>query len=371
MRWLRSPCPDEGTLRPVLDHRESASLREHITHCRRCQEHLAELAANAGLVTQLLPALDHATTPPPLPLVMDSRRKEVPMGRLRVTFMSLSTLLVIALIAWLVPVGALADQVFQRFRIQQFAAITIPAETIRAFHDMGVIPAEQRDTFLSELEQVVNVTTDQREPQVREVQSLDEVTAHLGRTPLVPTKLPETLVGQPVQYFVAEEVYREATIDVAAAQQALRELGLQFASLPDPNVHPTLLIAITVPASAAQVWQVETGHGLLIAELESPTLELPAEIDPELLREDLLMVPGLPPDVVAQVRAVRDWRQTLIIPLPEGATSRQVSLRGTNGLFIESPDMVAVLWQERGILHVVSGQAIDSDQVLAVARSLR
>ncbi|MDW8058739.1 MAG: hypothetical protein RMK01_01545 [Thermomicrobium sp.] len=368
MTWPVRRCPSTGTLRCFVDDPTDSALREHLAGCPRCRRRLDELRDDARFVAIALESLESGQ---PHRVVAGRYRKEPAMPRLRLAASLVTATLVLALVVWLAPVGALADQLVQRFRIQQFAAVTIPAETLRTLSaQFDGVTAEQRAAFHQELEQAFQVTPQAGAAGIREVDSLDAVAAHLGRSPLVPATLPETFASVPPRYLVGDPQQRTLTIDVARAQQALDRLGLQFASLPDPSVTPTVTVGLTIPASAAQVWRTSDDRALVVAELESPALELPPEIDPELLREDLLMLPGLPPDVVAQIRAVRDWRETLVIPLPENATSRTVSLRGTSGLLIESPEGAAVLWQERGILHVVGGNA-SADQVLTVARSLR
>jgi len=369
MKWRRRGCPSIGTLRRFIDEPDDPATRQHLATCLRCRERVEELRSNALFVAQVLASLE-ADRPADVVVPHPSRRERT-MPRLRVVSSLLAATLAVALVVWLAPLGALADQLVQRFRIQQFAAITIPADTIRTLSEQfGTVPESDRTALHERLSQAFQFSPPDQSEGIREVESLDDVAAHLGRTPLVPSAVPEAFASVQPRYLVGDARHHEVTIDVAQAQQALSQLGLQFASLPDPAVTPTVTVGLTVPASAAQVWQVGDQQALVVAELESPTLELPPEIDPELLREDLLMLPGLPPDVVAQIRAVRDWRETLIIPLPENATSRTVSLRGTSGLLIESPDGTAVLWQERGILHVVGGN-LGADETLAVARSLR
>ncbi len=369
MRLWPRKCPSEGRLRYYLETRDDPNIRLHVDTCVACQNRLARLREHADFAVRALAALESA--PSALLVVSSQRGKESTMRRFRIPALAFAITTTIALLVWVAPVGALAEQLVQRFRVQQFAAITIPAGTVEALGaQLQAIPEENRAAFREQFAQALQVTPKEPTEGVREVASLEEAATHLGRTPLVPDKLPAAYSEISPRYLVGDERRTEATIDVARVQQALTALGLRFASLPDPTVTPTVTVAVAIPASAAQVWQTNDAHALVIAELESPVLELPAEIDPELLREDLLMLPGLPPDVVAQIRAVRDWRQTLIIPLPEEATSRSISLRGTTGLLIESPDGVAVLWQERGILHVVSGH-LSADEAVGVARSLR
>ncbi len=368
MTWPFRRCPPIGRLRWLLDEPAETELRQHVESCPRCQQRLEELRHNAWLVSQAMAALEHRRE---LPMPDRIARKESTMPRLRIAASLVAATVTLALVLAFAPLGALADQLVQRFRVQQFAAITIPADTLRSLSEqLQAIPEERRAAAYEQFIQAFDVSQPADGEKVREVESLEAAAQHLGRTPLTPDQVPEFFAAVQPRYVVGDAQVHEMTIDVARTREALSQLGLQFASLPDPATTPTVTVRVTVPASAAQVWRAGEDQLLVVAELESPTLELPAEIDPELLREDLLMLPGLPPDVVAQIRAIRDWRQTLIIPVPEGATSRTVSLRGTNGLLIEAPEGAAVLWQERGVLHIVGG-SVSAEQALAVARSLR
>ncbi len=368
MRWSFRRCPPEGALRRSLDQPADVTLRQHVEICPRCQQRLEELRQNAWLVSQAMAALEHSRE---LPVPDRIVRKESTMPRLRLAASLVAATVTLALVLAFVPLGALADQLVQRFRVQQFAAITIPADTLRNVSEqLQAIPEERRAAAYKQFMQAFDVSQPVDGEKAREVGSLEAVAQHLGRPPLVPARVPEAFSAVEPRYLVADAGEFQMTVDVARTRAALDQLGLRFASLPDPATTPTVTVRLTVPASAAQVWRAGDEQVLVVAELESPTLELPAEIDPELLREDLLMLPGLPPDVVAQIRAIRDWRQTLIIPVPEGATSRTVSLRGTNGLLIEAPEGAAVLWQERGVLHIVGG-SVSAEHALAVARSLR
>jgi anti-sigma factor RsiW len=72
---------------------------------------------------------------------------------------------------------------------------------------------------------------------------------------------------------------------------------------------------------------------------------------------------------VAQLRAIDDWENTLIIPIPEGAESDDVTVNGEPGLLIEHDLGTAVLWEEDGILYAVVGQ-VSADEVQDIADSM-
>jgi hypothetical protein len=69
------------------------------------------------------------------------------------------------------------------------------------------------------------------------------------------------------------------------------------------------------------------------------------------------------------LRGIDDWENTLIIPIPEGAESDDVTINGEPGLLIEHALFAAVLWEDGGTLHAVIGQ-VDGDTVEDIADSM-
>lgn len=44
-------------------------------------------------------------------------------------------------------------------------------------------------------------------------------------------------------------------------------------------------------------------------------------------------MPGLPPDLVRQLKSIEDWRNTVVVPVVNGK-SREVTVQGEKGLLI-------------------------------------
>ena len=99
-----------------------------------------------------------------------------------------------------------------------------------------------------------------------------------------------------------------------------------------------------------------------------PALKLPDELDVNAFRAAL---PGLPADTVAQLKAVKDWERTLIIPVPEDATTKNVSIKGNAGILIVDAQGRGslVIWQQGGMMFAVGGTLSEVD-LMAVANGL-
>ena len=84
-----------------------------------------------------------------------------------------------------------------------------------------------------------------------------------------------------------------------------------------------------------------------------------------------MALPGLPQDTVAQLQNVKDWDRTLIIPVPEDATTKNVTINGNAGLLILDGQGRGslLLWQANGNLYAVGGTLSEADVTL-VAQGL-
>src|SRR5262245_33776456 len=160
-------CADEGQLRAYLDgevtEAEGAAIAAHLGDCAACDRRLRSLSGDALAAATALAAWlpVPAADPAPLP---DERRasaalarfqatiqegardsevasrgwfdqmkeqmtqmlKRLTAPRLRPVVSALAVVAILALAITLTPVGSLADQLTKTFRVQQFAAGTIP-----------------------------------------------------------------------------------------------------------------------------------------------------------------------------------------------------------------------------------------------------
>jgi hypothetical protein len=85
----------------------------------------------------------------------------------------------------------------------------------------------------------------------------------------------------------------------------------------------------------------------------------------------LLALPGFPPDLASQIRAIGDPATTLPVPVPTGQESHQVDINGASGLFVGDSTGLGsgVVWTRDGILYATVGTMTESE-VTGMARSV-
>jgi hypothetical protein len=262
-----------------------------------------------------------------------------------------------------------ADDLLAVFRVQQFAAVTIDVGMIPGLSSLGMTSASGIS-----LPPIVP-------PTVQEV-TLSEAAGGVDFPIRQPQYLPGSLSGQS-RVLLSSPVVYTYTVNLTEARQALQAVGGQSIQLPQGLEGATLTAQMpgaiaTLYGTAAALGEgaiapasgASSGDYLALVETRGPTLEMPDTVDVETLRDDLLMLPTLPADLVRQVRAVRDWRHTLVIPVPSG-THKDVTVSGVPGLLISASDHTnTLLWQKDGVVYALCG-SISESEMMRVANSLR
>jgi hypothetical protein len=210
-------------------------------------------------------------------------------------------------------------------------------------------------------------------PTVQPLSNATAAAAQSGLPVLMPASLPNGVVG-PVSFGVVSHATGSLTLDAERLRASAAKNGVRVNPMPAKlngsklivNGGPALLEAWGLSAGANQN-QVPT---LVILQTRVPTVDSTGATAAE-LEAYLLSQPGVPPDIAAQIRAIKDPSSTLPIPIPKGlATTEPVQINGVpGGLLIKAVLGAGVVWQKNGVIYAVGGQ-LTPDQVLAIATSL-
>ena len=397
-------CPEEGRLRAYLDGELAGAEREavsrHLDGCAECAGRAEALGETAGAVGGVLAAVrpramgEADATDARVALARFESRRRAGEGRQdrparspvawfaaprrRPAAAVLAAAVILALVVGLAPVRLLAQQLSTIFRVQQFAAVTVPVPGMNGVPSPESLTDADQAQLVTMLSALGRLETQATPQNVREVASLDKAREHYGATlrALPDNKLPQGFAGKPVRYAVSDPISAQYTLYTAVAKQYA---GMASASAPQgpdlagllPDV-PELTFRLDVPAAVAMAYGDET-RCFGVVQLASPTLTIPSEIDVVAARAVLLSMPGLPEDTVAQLKGIKDedLDKTLIIPVPEDAKTEQVTIDGNAGILIADGQGrgVVVIWQDNGTLYAVGGN-LSRDEILDIARDI-
>ncbi len=358
--------PTEGVLRRLVDEPAGVSDpdRSHVAGCATCLAGLESARADARAAAVAFdtgaPAVDvdaawarftAAVAVPvrPAPAPAPARRRTWVPALRRPAVAALGAVVVLS------GAGvAAANDWLPVFRTEQVEAVALDSTDLVSLPDLS--------TF-GELE----VTGEVEPSEVSDAATAEERT---GLTVPEVADLPVGVSGDPT-HLVVEPVSAVFTFSAEEAARAAAASGEDL-PVPPPGLDGSRVRLQAGPAVAA-VWTQRSGLPVLaVGRAVAPTADSDG-VPFETVRDYLLSLPGLSPEVADQLRAFSADEATLPLPVPaDMVTTSTAEVDGEEATVLESRDgaMAGVVWVRDGVITGVAG-AVSTDEVLAVARGLR
>ncbi|SFK98736.1 hypothetical protein [Geodermatophilus ruber] len=356
--------PDEGVLRRLLD--EPAGVadadRRHVADCQVCLTGLAAAhadAAAAGTALRAVPAgdVDLAAAWRRLSATLPAadRERAPAAARRRGARLRRPAIATLAFLVVLTGAGvAAANDWLPIFRTERIAPVSVTTSDLVALPDLtGYGDVEL--TGAGEPQQVADAAA------AREATGLD--VPQVG-------PLPRGVSGDPT-YQVVGELSGVFTFSADKAAQAAAAAGEALPPVP-AGLDGSQVRLVAGPGLAA-VWSQEGGMPTLVVGRAVAPRAFSSGVPFETLRDYLLALPGLPPNVADQLRSFTGDGTTLPLPVPaDQVRTSSADVGGRPATVLEARDrsFAGVVWVDDGVVTAVAG-ALGADEVLSVARELR
>ncbi len=366
--------PTDGALRRALDEPASMSDadREHVLTCPRCQSGISDAADDR----------DHASAALALDDAHDETSLEQQWGRLSDAVASQSpattgdisahprhrrlhrATVLTAAGAVLVIGGATAAAAgdwLQVFRTESVAPVSVPLSMsdvtdLSAMTGLSDLSAYGHWQYLSS-------------PQLQPVPSANAAQQRTGLTLAPVPDLPTGVTGSPT-YQVVEQQSAVFTFSSNKARQAVTRAGASLPALPEAL--DGAVLRLRAGPAVVRLWDQGSGiPTLVIAEIGAPVAES-SGVPLAVFRDTLLSLPGIPPALADQLRAVTSDGTTLPIPVPRDQfTTSATDVGGTAATLLQSKDgtLCGVVWVANGVVRIVAGP-LSASEVVSVANEL-
>ncbi|HEY8736159.1 MAG TPA: hypothetical protein VIO62_03845 [Candidatus Dormibacteraeota bacterium] len=364
----------EGTLRRMYDEPLALAAvdQAHYDRCPECGAGFERIATQARSVEALL-ALPPFETQPRQALVrlrarIQREESERPV-RWHERWMPGSP-------AWRRIAAPVAVVLVAAVLLVGFTASGVIPSLLKVFEPHSFAPVSVSPTGLGSAGTLLDygpVTWTPGPPKAEPVADASTARARSGLPVLLPAILPSGVSG-PVSYGVISHSTGSLAFDAARLRASALSQGVRVAPMPAAIDHS--IIYVNGGPALVELWGATasgatggTAPTLVIAQTRTPTVESTGASTKQ-LEDYLLSQPGVPPELAAQIRAIKDPSTTLPIPIPAGlATTRPVSINGVQGLLIDAGIAAGVVWESKGVIYAVGGQ-LTPDQVIALASSL-
>jgi hypothetical protein len=183
-------------------------------------------------------------------------------------------------------------------------------------------------------------------------------------------QLPAGVSGDP-SYQVIGQVSAVFTFSAQKAAAAAAAAGKPLP--PVPAGLDGSGVRLVAGPGVAEVWGQSNGFPTLVVGRAVAPTAFSNGAPFATLRDYLLSLPGVSPELAEQLRSFSGDGTTLPLPVPaDQVTSSPAAVNGHPATVLVTRDqgMAAVVWVDKGVLTAVAG-AVGADEVLAVARDLR
>jgi len=375
----------------MLDDRRAGQVRAHLETCPRCADLARHLQERNHRIEVWMGSTDPSLAAPPVEAArarhrfdeFARRRKDKVMlknlfaRRYRAAWTAVSVLVALAIAFSFAPVRALAGDLLGLFRVQRIQFLEInPAQ---------LSDSESLEAAAQKLEGVLQdqVTFEMEgEPEI-----VDEATARSALS----IRLPAALDGEP-RIALRPAMSASMQIDLERIRLLLSELDYKGIELPDSIDGADVSIAFGQTAIAAygacdpgaSEWgetvgaSDDAGGCTVFAQMPSPSVSAPSELDVDQLGQAYLQLLGLSAQEAAQFSERVDWATTLVVPVPSYASLSyaDVKVDGVVGTLIRSPrgsnsrNEYLLTWVKNDIVYALHSVGTVSDAV-RIAESLQ
>ncbi|HBE28344.1 MAG TPA: hypothetical protein DDW25_05575 [Ktedonobacter sp.] len=389
MNELRQPehndnCLDQSILiarrDDELSAEEAANVEQHLATCGDCAADERLITSGGSQVYTLLSALDPkpGTVPDPIAALakLNARLKEtkpstkssrglqaVPTKKkssliwrqLRRNWVAAVAAAILLALLILPNASAIADQFLSLFRVQQFQPVSIDPRDFASHPLPGIQDFGTWQVSPNSLKTQNNLTKAQAQ--------------HLLTFPIAqPGNLPQGLRNNP-EFAVLKGGLLTFTFSSAKAHAYLVRYGHGNMTIPANLDGARFTVSVT---SGVEMSFSSSDKYFIVLEVPSPTIRATGSASLNELRDFMLSLPNLPPQLVTQLRQIDLNSGTIPIPVPPQITAQHISIHGAAGLLLadNTPIGGAVVWQTHGMIYALGGNYGNASQLLTTANSL-
>jgi anti-sigma factor RsiW len=392
---------NDGQLRAYLDVETGEDEKRHLAECPQCRARLEAMAQQVSMVRQRLSFLSSKSEelqPSSFQALASlksrmNKKKEISLmnifstRRFHAAAASLVVIMFLAIILGVPQFRAWAGEFLGLFRVQQVTALPIDTTTLSQLSGNSALGSQIANLIST------SVTLTQKPGDSQTAADASQASQMAGFTVRLPTSqtTTPTLSVQPGMAF-------QFVVDEQRVQELLNEAGRSDLVLPSSLNGATIKVTIPTGVSASYgdcptpgntaTLGLNNGSGsnigatkqypncIVLAEIPSPTVLTPPNVDLTQLAEIALQFTGMTAQQAQSFAQTVNWTSTLVIPIPvNAATYQQVSVDGVNGILISrAPDdapQYALVWVKDGIIYAVGGLGTDTNTAMDMANSLK
>jgi hypothetical protein len=367
-------CPGDNVLQAYIDGELEIGTRKnletHLENCVECKNLLAVLKENDDFVFTKLEGyrqhFEEVNVPwssQPMERNHNINIKEKGVFSYMLKYKKFVAVACAALVitagVTIQPVKAAIESALSIFRVENVKGVNVTLADIQDIQNK--LASGQGDINLDKMGSIKMEGGHKKVASKEEVRNLSDV----------PVAFPAVFNNETPKVSIVEPASVDFTLNVKNVNQTMKAFGANKV-LPDKLDGKTFNVSF---ASQVTMKYTINNKSITIMQTKTPEIKVPSDVNVDEVYNAVVDMPILPKDLQAQLRSIKDWKNTLYIPVVE-SEMKEVDINGVKGYMSlskgnsENSTEAFVIWFDKGIYRAVSGN-IDSNEALNIARSMK
>lgn len=371
-------CPGTDIMQAYIDCELELAMRKdvesHVSSCSKCLEILDRLKENDnfafGRMNNYKEFWQNYNFQPSDRAVSKRISKDLPakkkgewgfMKKYKKVISAACAALVITTCVAVQPVRSAIASTLSIFRVENVKGLSVSIDDIRDIQ--AKIAGHEEEIDMDKLGKIKSSGGKTREITADEAAELSDLKV----------MFPSALADKTPRITTVEAESMEFTLNVENANRMLELFGGKEL-LPSGVDGKTFIM--NFPRQVNLSYRMEDEKSRInIMQTKAPEIIVPDGIDVDEIYNSMVELPLLPDDLQQKLKSIKDWKNTLYIPVVEGETE-EVDVNGVKG-YLRSSEKAgkgnvysSLTWFSDGTIYMVSGN-VDRDEIINTAESMR
>lgn len=367
-------CPENDVLQAYIDGELEIGIRKnienHLADCDKCKNKLSVLRENDDFVFAKLKNyrkhFEECNVPSSAQLGVKGRNIKSNnkgafnyMSKYKKIAAAACAVLVVTACITIQPVKAAIANALSIFRAENVKGINITLEDMQEIQRH--LSSGQGEINLDKMGSIKVQGGQKRTSSKEDVKNLTDINV----------TFPSALDHVIPNVNVVEPATIDFTLNVKNVNQIMKSYGATKL-LPDNIDGKTFKIDF---ASQVTINYRINDKSIIIMQTKIPEISVPEGVNVDEVYNAVVEMPIIPKNLQSQLKSIKDWKNTLYIPVVESEIT-EVDINGEKGYMSidkgnsENIPESFVIWFDKGVYRAVSGR-VDSNEILNIARSMK
>lgn len=365
-------CPDIGVLQAYVDCELDLEVRKevesHISQCKACEAKYLELKENDDFVFDKMKVykqyFEDSVMKPENTYKEEGIADENKNIKRGVSYYMIKykkiaaiacTAAVVATCITVQPVRGAISNVLSIFRVQNVKGLKISLDDLESIQRK--LQRGEKDINIENMVKIKSTGGEKSKILVEEAKKIKNFEV----------MFPQDIMDEDLKVTAIEDMNMEFVLDVENVNSAIKMVGGTRLFPENIDGKP---IMVNIPKNISMFCDLDEGKEIIFNQTKAPVIEVPEGVDVDEIYNSLVELPILPANLQNQLKSIKDWKNTIYIPVIED-DMEEITINGRNAYAFSNGDKSSgVVWANNGVIYTLSGN-VGKDKIISIAESMR